>query len=246
MSGPTKECHICNESVPDYKLQRHIIGAHVAPINEADLGENDQPMSILELNPTMLPTVRTTSQSAASTTSADRPTNLQGLRRSDVDSGQRFFETVYIHRNVDELIQQWKERVQEATNLSEDSMVISWNGSTMLWNHKDALGEVVFIVIAPTEGQLTLKDIEHRVKHDAQETVGRVGRGDPDLEELILKYFSFAQGQLAKRLNKVRADIQAQIDEGRRYDLRERRSDEETSVLFERISNRKDQDAHQG
>ena len=163
-----------------------------------------------------------------------------------MDSGQRSFGTIFIHRNVDELIQQWKGRIQEATNLSDDSLVISWNKNTMLWNHRDSLNEVVFLAVAPTEGQITLQDIEHRVKHEGHEHVAKEGRGDPDLEELILKYFSIVQGQLAKRLNKVRTDIQAQIDEGRRYDLRERRSDEETSELYERISNRKDQDAHRG
>ena len=246
MSGPTEDCHICDESVPKDKLKRHILGAHIIPKGGDEQGEHDQPLLPLELNPTMLPTERPTNQSADLLTEEDQPVSRQSLRRNEGDDARHSFETVFIHRNTNELIQQWEQRIEEATNLDDESHVINWNGSTMVWNHRDVQNEVVFLYVEPTECELTQQDIEHTVKHDGREHVAEVGRGDPDLEELILKYFNVVQTQLSKRLNKLRADVQAQEDEGRRYDLRETHSDQETSELFERVRNRKDQEPHQG
>ena len=189
-----------------------------------------------ELSPMMYPQDQGSAQE-----SSRRP----WLRRSDEDDLQSNFETVLIHRNVDELIQQWEERIVDANVLPENSHVIGWNGTTLLWNHRDIHGEVVYMVVTPSGDGVTQADIAHRTKHAGQEHAANLGRGDPDLEKLIVKYFDAVQEQLTKFINKLRSDIQSRADDLRR-NLREMNSDEDTNELFKRQRLPEDRDDPQG
>ena len=151
-----------------------------------------------------------------------------------------------IHRNVDELIQQWEERIVDVNVLPENSHVIGWNGTTLLWNHRDIQGEVVYMVVTPSGDEVTQADIAHRTKHAGQEHAAHQGRGDPDLEKLIVKYFDAVQGQLAKFINKLRSDIQSRSDAATRRNLRVMNSDDDTNELFKRQRLPEDRDDPQG
>ena len=160
-----------------------------------------------------------------------QPKKRTSLRKNDAPAV--FFGKAYIHRNVDELMQQWREKVDEADSLEEESLVISWNNSTMIWNHKDKLDEVVYIFVRPSGEWINVEDIDHAIKNQSQEHVDRVSRGDPDLQELIRKYFAIVRDQLIKRLNKIKADTRAQTD------ARKQRGDH--SEHFDRWHRRKHQ-----
>ena len=190
-----------------------------------------------ELSPMMYPQDQGSAQE-----SSRRP----WLRRSDEDELQADFETVLIHRNVDELIQQWEERIVDVNVLPENSQVISWNGTTLLWNHRDIQGEVVYMVVTPSEDEVTQADIAHRTKHAGQEHAANLGHNDPELESLIKKYFDTVQSQLAKYINKLRTDIQTRTDAVMRRNLRVKNSDEEKNELFERQRKPEDRDDREG
>ena len=128
------------------------------------------------------------------------------------------FDTTLIHRNVDELLQQWQEKIQEAENLEKGSLVISWNGSTMIWNHRDRLSEVVYIFVRPSSERISEEDIDHTISEQSQAHVERFGRGDPDLQNTIREYFQIVKVQLIKRLKEINAQNQTTTNNQRGND----------------------------
>ena len=133
--------------------------------------------------------------------------------------------------NVQELTLKWKDRREEARNMP-DERAISWNGNSLIWNHRNN-NEANFLVVKPSENEVKHEDIEHITKQEGHEHAANQGQGNPELEKTIRDYFDEVQLRLSRFINKLRVDLQAQMDTRRQMRSFEgKNSDEEMNEVI--------------